>query len=120
MARDTASLRAARAGERRRSRAGARDDEGNGELARPIANGAPTDARATSTASSRNRTCAPPVTSLDWRDGRAHVVLAAVSYDALIGALEALQRDARLRAVEATLTARVEPGIVRAELTLAR
>ncbi len=63
---------------------------------------------------------APAVTSLDWRDGRAHVVLAAVGYDALIVALEALQRDARLRAVEATLTARVEPGTVRAELTLAR
>jgi hypothetical protein len=31
-----------------------------------------------------------------------------------------LQRDAKLRAVEAALTARVEPGIVRAEITLAR
>ena len=51
------------------------------------------------------------MTSVDWRDGRAHVVLAAVGYDALIVALEALQRDARLRAVEATITARVEPGI---------
>ena len=60
------------------------------------------------------------VTQLEWRDGRAYVVLAAVDYDALIVALEAMQRDARLRAVEATLTARVEPGMVRAELTLAR
>ena len=60
------------------------------------------------------------VTSLDWRDGRARIVLAAVGYDALIVALEALQRDARLRVVEATITARVEPGIVRAELTLGR
>lgn len=59
------------------------------------------------------------VTQLQWRDGRAYVVLAAVDYDALIVALEAMQRDARLRAVEATLTARVEPGMVRAELTLA-
>ena len=31
-----------------------------------------------------------------------------------------LARGPRLRAVEATVTARVEPGIVRAELTLAR
>jgi type II secretory pathway component PulM len=62
----------------------------------------------------------PSVTSLEWRDGRAHAVLPAVSYDALIVTLEALQRDALLRVVEATLTARVEPGTVRAELTLAR
>jgi type II secretory pathway component PulM len=60
------------------------------------------------------------VTQLEWRDGRAHVVLAAVGYDALVGALEALQRDAGLRVVEATLTARVEPGTVRADFTLAR
>jgi hypothetical protein len=38
----------------------------------------------------------------------------------LIGALETLQRDAGLRAVEATLTARVEPGTVRADFMLAR
>ena len=43
-----------------------------------------------------------------------------MSYDALIAGLEALQRDAQLRVVEATLTARVEPGTVRAELVLAR
>ncbi len=72
-----------------------------------------------SIASSRSRICRGAVTSIDWRDGRARIVLAEVGYDALIVALEALQRDARLRVVEATLTARVEPGIVRAELTLA-
>ena len=60
------------------------------------------------------------MTQLDWQEGRARIVFAAVGYDALIVALEALQRDAQLRAVEATLTARVEPGMVRAELTLAR
>jgi len=60
------------------------------------------------------------VTELEWQERRAHVVFAAVAYDSLIVALEALQRDARLRAVEATLTARVEPGTIRAELTLAR
>jgi len=31
-----------------------------------------------------------------------------------------VQQDAKLRAVEVTLTARVEPGMVRADLTLAR
>lgn len=60
------------------------------------------------------------ITQIEWRDGRARIVFAAVGYDALIVALETLQRDAQLRAVEATLTARVEPGVVRAELTLAR
>jgi type II secretory pathway component PulM len=60
------------------------------------------------------------VTQLDWRDGRAHLVFAAIGYDPLIAMLEALQRDAWLRVAEAVITARVEPGTVRAELTLAR
>jgi general secretion pathway protein M len=62
----------------------------------------------------------PAVTQQDWKDGRAHLVFGAVSYEVLIAGLEALQRDARLRVIEATLTARVEPGTVRAELVLAR
>jgi general secretion pathway protein M len=57
-------------------------------------------------------------TQMDWQDGRARVVFADVRFDALVAALEALQRDAQLRVVEATLTARVEPGTVRAELVL--
>ena len=60
------------------------------------------------------------VTQQDWKDGRVHLVFGAVGYEALIAGLEALQRDARLRVIEATLTARVEPGTVRAELVLAR
>jgi type II secretory pathway component PulM len=60
------------------------------------------------------------VTQLDWQDGRARVVFTAVRFDALIVVLEALQRDAHLRAIEATITARVEPGMVRAEFALAR
>jgi type II secretory pathway component PulM len=47
-------------------------------------------------------------------------VFAAIGYDTLVGLIDALQRDARLRVVEATITARVDPGTVRAELTLAR
>jgi type II secretory pathway component PulM len=61
-----------------------------------------------------------PLTQQDWKDGRVRLVYGAVSYEALVGGLEALQRDARLRVVEATLTARVEPGTVRAELVLTR
>lgn len=62
----------------------------------------------------------PAVTQIDWQDGRARIVFAAVGYDSLIVALEALQRDAKLRPVEITVTTRIEPGVVRAELTLAR
>jgi type II secretory pathway component PulM len=62
----------------------------------------------------------PAVTQLDWKDARARLVFSAVGYDALVAGLEALQRDARLRVVEGTLTARVDPGTVRAELVLAR
>jgi type II secretory pathway component PulM len=60
------------------------------------------------------------VTQAEWQEGRARVVFAAVNYDTLVAALEGLQRDARLRIVEATLTARVEPGTIRAELVLTR
>jgi len=60
------------------------------------------------------------VTQLDWQDGRARLTFAAVDFGTLVGALEALQREARLRVVDAKLTARVEPGTVRAEITLAR
>lgn len=60
------------------------------------------------------------VTQLDWQEGRARLVFAAVGYGALIAALEALQRDAHLTVVEATLTARVESGSVRAEIVVAR
>jgi len=60
------------------------------------------------------------LTQQDWKDGRARLVFGAVAYDTLVAGLEALQRETRLRVVEATLTARVEPGTVRAELVLAR
>jgi type II secretory pathway component PulM len=60
------------------------------------------------------------VTELAWQDGRARIVFGAIGFDALVHLLEALQRDARLRVIEGTLNARVEPGTVRAELTLAR
>ncbi len=60
------------------------------------------------------------VTQADWQEGRARVVFAAVNYETLVAALEGLQRDARLRVVDAKLTARVEPGAIRAELVLTR
>ena len=51
---------------------------------------------------------------------RIRLTFDAIGFDALIAFLDALQRDARLRAVELVATARVEPGQVRADVTLAR
>ena len=48
------------------------------------------------------------------------VVIDAVPFDALVGVLDVLARDARVRPIEANVTARVEPGVVRAELRLTR
>jgi len=55
----------------------------------------------------------------DGGDQRLRVTLDAVSFDALASLVASLQRDARLSAVELTAAARVEPGQVRAEMTLA-
>jgi len=51
---------------------------------------------------------------------RWRVSFDAIAFDSLTALLEALQRDAGVRAVEVSVTARVEPGQVRAEATLAR
>ena len=118
--RDTASLRLARAANVA-AQAEARDRAKEAsELSRTGAVAAAVDARAELDRILAQPGVRPAVTSLDWRDGRAQVVFAAISYDRLIALLDVLQHSARLRAVEATITARVEPGMVRAELTLTR
>ena len=66
------------------------------------------------------RSLRPAVTALDVQEGRVRLTFAAVRFDALIALLDALARTDGLRAVDAVLAARVEPGTVRAELTLAR
>ena len=118
LTRDIASLRLARtANAATLAEARERAKEAS-ELSRTSSTAATIDARA-----ELDRSLAPirpAVTSVEWRDGRAQVVFTAIGYERLIGLLEALQHDARLRAVEATITARVEPGMVRAELTLGR
>ena len=53
-------------------------------------------------------------------DAAQGLVIDAVPFDVLAGALDALAREAQLRAVEANVVARVEPGVVRAELRLTR
>lgn len=57
---------------------------------------------------------------IEARDDRLHVVMAGVDFAGLVAVLDGLATQHGIRAIEATLTARVEPGLVRAELTLAR
>lgn len=78
------------------------------------------DARAAVEAALAARGLRPAVTSLELRDGRVSLVLGAVAFDALVAALDALARDSGLRIIEARIAARVEPGMVRAELVLGR
>ena len=118
--RDTAALRIAQAANAAALVDARRMASEIGGLARAPATEAPADGRDGLERILVQHNLRSAVTQLEWRDGRAHLVFAAVGYDGLIRALEAMQREARLRAVEATLTARIEPGMVRAELTLAR
>ncbi len=120
LARDTASLRLSQAANAA-ALAEARDRAKEMvELSRTSGKSAAVDARADLDRILAQQNLRSVVTATESRDSRAHLVFATIGYDTLIGFMEALQRDARLRVVEATLTARVEPGTVRAELTLAR
>ena len=87
-------------------------------LARSAVDPSPRDARAdVESALARQGLKA---TAIDrGEDQRMRVTLDAVSFEALTRLLEALQRDARLNAVDLTAAARVEPGQVRAEMTVA-
>ena len=59
-------------------------------------------------------------TSIERGDNeRIRVTFDRIGFDALTAFLDALQKSAQLRPVELVATARVEPGQVRAELTLA-
>jgi type II secretory pathway component PulM len=120
LTRDLAALRIAQAGTAAALADARRMAKEIAELARTPPKEVPADARAVLERLLVQQNLRAAVTQLESRDGRAHVVFAAVGYDALVGALEALQRDAGLRTVEATLTARVEPGTVRADVTLGR
>ena len=66
------------------------------------------------------RALKPSLTSFEVKDNRAYITFAAIGFDALVAMLDALAKTEGLRPVEVTLTARVEPGTVRAEITLAR
>ena len=60
------------------------------------------------------------VTSLDVKDNRTNVTFAAIGFDALVSLLDSLGKTEGLRAVDARLTSRVEPGALRAEVTITR
>ena len=60
------------------------------------------------------------VTAIDVKDGRARLVFAAIDMTTLASLVDALGKDEQLFVREALLAARVEPGSVRAELTLVR
>jgi type II secretory pathway component PulM len=53
-------------------------------------------------------------------DRSVRIVIAEARFDALVRALDALAREDGVRIAEATITARVDPGSVRAELALTR
>lgn len=63
---------------------------------------------------------APSDATLEVDTGRATLVLASARFETLVALVDALARDAAVHVVDATITARVEPGRVRAELSLAR
>ena len=67
----------------------------------------------------RHELRATPVQSATG-DGHYAIVLDDAPFDALIAALDAIARETGIRIVAATLTARVDRGRVRADLTFAR
>jgi type II secretory pathway component PulM len=64
------------------------------------------------------KSTAGPIERID--DEHWRLSFGGVAFDALTALLESLQRDSGLRAAEVSATARVEPGQVRADVTLTR
>ena len=88
-------------------------------LARNAPAVATTDARAAlETALAQHNLKGAAIERID--NERLRVTIDSIAFDALPVFLDSLQREARLRAVEVVATGRVEPGQVRADVTLAR
>lgn len=117
---DLAALRGAAPAERGALAEGERIAAEIAALARAAPLPPPPDAQSALERILSERGLRSSATQVDWRDGRARVAIDAVRFDTLVAALDVLEHDARLRIVEATLTARVDPGTVRAELVVAR
>jgi len=60
------------------------------------------------------------LTTLEVKDSRTTITFTAIGFDALVGLLDSLAKADGLRAVDATLVSRIDPGTVRAEIALAR
>jgi len=90
-------------------------------LARNAPSVAPAEPRAALDAALTQQNLKSAATTIERIDNeRIRLTFDAIGFDALTAFLDSLQRDARLRAVELVATARVEPGQVRADVTLAR
>lgn len=61
-----------------------------------------------------------PVITIENTGDRVRVTVPAIAFLALVAAAEALRKDAGAYITEGTVTPRVEPGTVRAELVFAR
>ncbi len=120
LARDIAALRVANARDAVALAEARRMGEDSAGLARTTAPAVAADPRADFERVVTQQGLRPALTQQEWKDGRLYVTFGAVPFDALVATLEALQREARLRVVTATIAARVEPGAVRAELVLGR
>jgi type II secretory pathway component PulM len=120
LAHDIAALRVANARDAVALAEARRLAEDSAGLARTTAPAVAADPRADFERVVTQQGLRPALTRQEWKDGRLNAIFGAVPFDALVATLEALQRDARLRVVTATIAARVEPGTVRAELVLAR
>lgn len=87
-------------------------------LERSAATSPPRDVRADLGALLARRGLKP--TAIDRLDNdRVRLTFDAIGFDALVALVDSAQREAGLRAVDLTSTARVDSGQVRAELTLA-
>jgi type II secretory pathway component PulM len=118
LTRDTERLERRLAEQRATLVAARRQTDEIATLARRTVETSPRDARAdVESALARQGLKATAIDRTD--DQRLRITLDSVSFDALSTLLDALQRDARLSAVDLTAAARVEPGQVRAEMTFA-
>jgi len=114
LARQLADQRAALADARREADAIA-------GLARSTPTAPPADAKAAIDAALSRQGLKAVGGNIERLDGdRWRLSLDAISFDSLTALLDTLQRTAGVRAVEVSVTARVEPGLVRADLTLGR
>ena len=100
---------------------GRRESDAIAGLARSAPAANPGDARAAIEAALARRNLKSAAGAVDRVDDQHwHVAFTGVAFDALTALLEGLQRDSGVRATEVSLTARVEPGQVRADVTLTR